>query len=520
MSTRGAQLRCLDDEALSATLGPGAALPAHVATCPSCQARRAALARAPALLRQGWAPYEPSDEALAATSARLLADLSGPRARPPPPAAWRAALATAALLLLTTGLGLWWAQRAAGPSATLRAEVLTSSEDARVEHTLSRLEPGTLEDEVVRLRQGRVRLHVAPLSGQQRFRVVVGDGEVEVRGTTFDVQVDADRLQAVAVTEGVVVVRRAAEPAVWLRAGEAWSTAPRPGEAPALVVPTREVIGSTVAAAAARAPLEPQLVVPDDGAAIGAAAPSATPRASTPGGVGGAATTGATPRASTPGVGGAAAMGATPRATTPGVGGAAATGPRPAHAPADAGLAAAASVSGEAAAPGPSSAPAVVRADAGLAARPGPTAARPEPSPSVASPVASAPPVVVDAASAAQLFREGWLLLRQNDRRKAVATFARAEAVAGDDPVAEDAAYWRTMTLVSLRAREAEAALRAYLVRYPSAQRRPTVQIALADHLIATRRRREARTLLEQVVAGPDVARGAEAQRRLDQLPQ
>jgi TolA-binding protein len=56
--------------------------------------------------------------------------------------------------------------------------------------------------------------------------VIAGDGEVEVRGTSFAVEVDADRLVAVGVSHGVVEVTPRGGAPIALHAGECWS---RPG---------------------------------------------------------------------------------------------------------------------------------------------------------------------------------------------------------------------------------------------------------------------------------------------------
>jgi TolA-binding protein len=82
---------------------------------------------------------------------------------------------------------------------------------------------GTVQDEVVRVRGGRVSVNVDPLAAGERFRVVTGDGEVEVRGTSFDVEVVADRLQSVVVQHGIVDVRLDGSTVATLRAGERWS---------------------------------------------------------------------------------------------------------------------------------------------------------------------------------------------------------------------------------------------------------------------------------------------------------
>lgn len=81
---------------------------------------------------------------------------------------------------------------------------------------------GGVPDEIVRLTHGTITVEVSPLQTGERFRVITADGEVEVRGTAFDVSADADRLTAVRVLHGKVEVRASGAPAKALVAGERW----------------------------------------------------------------------------------------------------------------------------------------------------------------------------------------------------------------------------------------------------------------------------------------------------------
>ncbi|HET9992429.1 MAG TPA: tetratricopeptide repeat protein, partial [Kofleriaceae bacterium] len=60
----------------------------------------------------------------------------------------------------------------------------------------------------------------------ERFRVVVGTSEIEVRGTAFDVTADRDRLVDVHVLHGRVVVRPFGRDTVVLVAGGDWRDTP------------------------------------------------------------------------------------------------------------------------------------------------------------------------------------------------------------------------------------------------------------------------------------------------------
>lgn len=87
---------------------------------------------------------------------------------------------------------------------------------------------GTGAVQVFRVDAGTVEFHVAKLSPGNRFLVDTSDAEVEVRGTRFRVSIAPDpcpngTLTRVAVTEGVVAVRRAGSE-VSVRPGEQWPT--------------------------------------------------------------------------------------------------------------------------------------------------------------------------------------------------------------------------------------------------------------------------------------------------------
>lgn len=101
--------------------------------------------------------------------------------------------------------------------------------------------------EIVNLQAGAISLAVCPLSARERFLVKTADAEVEVRGTMFRVEAEANRIEAVQVTEGKVEVRFRG--ATWLvSAAERWT---RPPEASPEASPPRS------AARAARSPQRP-----------------------------------------------------------------------------------------------------------------------------------------------------------------------------------------------------------------------------------------------------------------------
>jgi TolA-binding protein len=77
-------------------------------------------------------------------------------------------------------------------------------------------------DEIVRLSSGTITVKVAQLDTHERFRVVIGDAEIESRGAAFDVRAKRDRLESVRVYDGRVEIRAEGAPPRTLVAGERW----------------------------------------------------------------------------------------------------------------------------------------------------------------------------------------------------------------------------------------------------------------------------------------------------------
>ena len=96
--------------------------------------------------------------------------------------------------------------------------------------------------EKVELGEGTLRVHVRPQRPGERFLVVLPDGELEVRGTTFDVEVASGRTARVHVDEGVVELRLHDASVRTLAAGTAWAAetlepAPTPSPAASVTPP-------------------------------------------------------------------------------------------------------------------------------------------------------------------------------------------------------------------------------------------------------------------------------------------
>ncbi len=120
--------------------------------------------------------------------------------------------------------------------------------------------------ETVRLDEGTLSVHVRPQLVYERFLVSVPDGEIEVRGTTFDVTVEGGKTTGVQVADGVVELRLAGWAVRRIGAGEAWPEKAAPDVEPQAPLPRvrvaahRETAPTTAPSSAVRAGA-------DDGAA-------------------------------------------------------------------------------------------------------------------------------------------------------------------------------------------------------------------------------------------------------------
>lgn len=499
---------CLSDRELSDCVGPGMLIPPHVIECAGCRGRRAQLVADAALLRQ-YTVDTPSAEALAGLRAEVLRGTHAPAERAGPSRV-RWAVAAAALVALGGAGAAWWVTREAeAPPRWARIEEGT---EARYQHEVVRLGDHGVVDEIVRLERGRIRVRVDHLTASQRFRVLALDGdEVEVRGTIFDVAVDDGRLSMVSVLEGLVAVRRVGQPVVWLESGDTWR-----GE--------RGARAGTKTSSGARAASEPTLDRAEPAADATTTGEPPSEAGATPGGHARHRPRDPT-RDPTRGPSGATTSGAdasdelrarrAPRALSPD------------DVPSTAATAARAPEAADVDAPDVAETSSTAAAAPPVVATPPPTPDAGAVTPDIPARLASPPPpapepepsrVTVDLEAAEAQFGWGWDALREREYVTAARYFGKAELLAGADPLAEDAAYWRAMALHDAQHSALDRALEAYVVRYPSAPRWATVALLRAERLIADGRPAEARPLLTRVAQDPDYVRSRRAKELLAEL--
>ncbi len=123
---------------------------------------------------------------------------------------------------IVTGLFVFSVLSTPSPSAIEMNEPTVFKATVHTHVAAQHFRTGSQPDEIVRLTKGTITVSVEPLKKGERFRVVTGDAEVEVRGTVFDVVVQDDRLLEVNVISGEVEVRPIEAPSVVLGPGERW----------------------------------------------------------------------------------------------------------------------------------------------------------------------------------------------------------------------------------------------------------------------------------------------------------
>jgi len=202
-----------------------ATIRSHAGDCARCGPAWQEIA---ALVEVGRAvpPPSPSPERREEIRTALLArNGPAPGARGAERPAWRTRLAIAPLAAAAAIALAWWARGQGAPAspvppASIARAHLLAHDGAR--YMIAAAQP----DEIVRLVDGTITVEVEPLQPGERFRVITGDGEVEVKGTAFDVTAAGDHLSSVRVMHGVVAVRPAGSAEQLLVTGRVWRAPP------------------------------------------------------------------------------------------------------------------------------------------------------------------------------------------------------------------------------------------------------------------------------------------------------
>jgi TolA-binding protein len=213
---------------------------AHLRSCESCSAEWQSLQELASAARQMR-----TSELSSATKDELRARLLiGARAlakeSPPRRSRSKAIGATIALALVAAAIALVvvrpWSVRSVGPARQIEVSAYRATIHEQPGARFAIVSPQP--DEVVRLHEGTITVHVAPLMRGERFRVLTQDAEVEVHGTVFDVSANQEQLALVTVVRGRVEVRgRGAMPVILAEGGRWVSSESRNGTAEPRTVP-------------------------------------------------------------------------------------------------------------------------------------------------------------------------------------------------------------------------------------------------------------------------------------------
>jgi hypothetical protein len=181
-------------------------------------------------------PYpEPAPLVLRRLRARLLRGAALAAAPERRTVGWRLGVALALVVTVAVAVGLPFARRAAAPSPGAASgapapvavvdDAFAGSIAAAPEARWSQARRAGVE--TVALTDGSLHVKVRPQSVGERFLVALPDGEIEVRGTEFDVSVEGGTTRSVRVAEGVVELRIHGQDVLRLGATESWPPPPR-----------------------------------------------------------------------------------------------------------------------------------------------------------------------------------------------------------------------------------------------------------------------------------------------------
>ncbi len=457
------------------TLGADPPIAAHFATCPAC--------------RQAWEGARHAIELARELPVALPANARREEVR-------TAVLAAAAVVSRRPARRMWLAPVIAGAAAAGVLGYLALPQTspppppAHRAHGTVHPHPGARylasaygPDEVVQLSNGAIDLEVEPLRSGERFRVLVGGAEIEVRGTAFTVTASEERLVSVTVARGRVDVRpQTGAPAV-LGTGESWRAALVAEAGPPSPAASAPPSAGTPPSPAASTPPSPAASAPPSAGTPPSPAASAPPSAGTPSSPAASAPPALSPPSSAP-----HSHPVVVRST-----------PSPSSRPTSAEVRSAATPATPAA----------------TQVTPGAEAATP------GGPAAGAPRLAEGPARTPEelSYDQAWEALRANDFVRAASGFSRVLLLAPDSPLVEDASFWHAVALArGKRSTETLSAFRDFLDTYARSARAGEASAMLGWILIDARAYDEAARRFRAATGDPSPAVRASAQAGLAAL--
>jgi FecR protein len=236
----------------------------HLKACSECKFRSECCERL-RVLGGAIGQDGPNELTMRRLRTRILRDVAT-GATPRKPRAWARVAMAAGIALAVGGGAVWLVDGKSAPKvATPVAATATTLQGAAPVEGLAGTIAAVAEArwtqarrdgvERVTLDEGTLAVHVRPQRLGERFLVVMPDGELEVRGTTFEVTVAGGATTRVTVDEGVVELRLRGRDAVRLERGGVWTP-------PAPVTANTPEKGTPPKAVPSVLPVPP----PDDGA--------------------------------------------------------------------------------------------------------------------------------------------------------------------------------------------------------------------------------------------------------------
>lgn len=199
----------------------------HAAGCAECEAELSSLRALRSEMLSVDVPRL-SDLQRHAQRQEVLRRANGLTTRAPARRTWAIAATVAAAA--AAGIAFGWPRMAPPPSRFEVVDVTHARWHAETDGATSR----------VNLSGGTALFQVEKLKPEARFLVQLPDGEIEVRGTRFVVDVQDGHTRSVVVTEGIVALRIGGGEAL-LRAGDRWPPSAPSGAASSAALPTSSV---------------------------------------------------------------------------------------------------------------------------------------------------------------------------------------------------------------------------------------------------------------------------------------
>jgi hypothetical protein len=207
----------------------------HMTVCPACSREVQALEALAQTLRAN-PPADADELHVRRERTRLLAAFDRGFVAPPRRwGAWRRMYGLLTVAACVAGLFVVWRMRRPVPTMEALSAVVV-----RADSTAAWSKRSQQNREEIVLERGALWIHTEHASAEARVVVVLPDGELEDRGTTFTVSAEDGHTTRVTVQEGSVELRIRDQPPVTIGPGNTWvrEPAPAPSTLASVAAPT------------------------------------------------------------------------------------------------------------------------------------------------------------------------------------------------------------------------------------------------------------------------------------------